>query len=51
MIMKQIKWILVSIVLVCSLVTVSCTNDDASPEDKYSAATRELITLSTVIRS
>ena len=48
--MKQLKWLLVSIVLVCALVNVSCTSNDDNastgyPEKEYSAATRELIAL------
>lgn len=48
--MKQFKWILVSIVLVCSLVNISCTSNSDNPSPvppgkDYSAATRELIAL------
>ena len=48
--MKQLKWILVSIVLVCGMVNISCTSNSdnpspVQPEKNYSAATRELIAL------
>ena len=48
--MKQLKWILISIVLVCGLVNSSCSSNSdnpspVQPEHNYSAATRELISL------
>ena len=48
--MKQLKWLIVSIVFVCAQLNISCTSvsDNPSPvqpEQTYSTATRELISL------
>lgn len=48
--MKQLKWLIVSIVFVCAQLNISCTSESdnpspVQPEQTYSTATRELISL------